>query len=457
MKIVKSISLAIIGIVLSYNSFAQLPTSWDFEVTDTTATVKVPNSVDLTAISTNSFYIGAFYSDSVGTPKCAGVGQYQSGSDFSFNIYGTENAGGLQAGTELSFLVYDISLDCQFEVMPIFDNGSNRYQPYDTLKVDSIKIFPLYSVVYDEFSVCQSDSLQLPVISSSNAFQKIFNPMFSYTASTGALSIDPASGVINPYGSDAGSYLIEVTSDFCLAIDQISFQIREYPGELEIFEHIALCDGDIVTIYDQANGFMLEPIGSTADFVITDAGTYTYQRKYINTGCYGKKTIEAVQNGLTPDSIEVHIESKDCLHDAVLITEVRNSLGTNISSLILDSDSIAGDRFEGIDVGDHFLSVIDSDGCRHEFLDPIVVDFDNSLCDKEDIVFYPDDTRSSNGNIYFEEHESIKILNESGTVVRELQAPVSWDGTDRGGSMLPSGLYFIIFEDGTLQYLTIVR
>jgi len=50
-----------------------------------------------------------------------------------------------------------------------------------------------------------------------------------------------------------------------------------------------------------------------------------------------------------------------------------------------------------------------------------------------------------------------EILDVRGRLVNELQAPIHWDGSDRNGNMLPTGLYFILLDGKKKYELTLVR
>ena len=51
----------------------------------------------------------------------------------------------------------------------------------------------------------------------------------------------------------------------------------------------------------------------------------------------------------------------------------------------------------------------------------------------------------------------VKIYDKNGSLVKELDAPAYWDGTNSGGAMLPMGNYVIVTDKGKPVNITIIR
>lgn len=154
---------------------------------------------------------------------------------------------------------------------------------------------------------------------------------------------------------------------------------------------------------------------------------------------------------LTNSKIEVETTCDD--HQ---INLQENELGQIHYALedITTGEMIVGDHnvFANIQDGEYQLSVSDSVGCDVIFPDNV------SLFSKTDC----DEVLSPNGDgigdrYYIDEPGLIKVINQNGSLLNELQGPVLWDGTDGKGSFINAGYYLLLFENGESLNITIER
>jgi len=98
------------------------------------------------------------------------------------------------------------------------------------------------------------------------------------------------------------------------------------------------------------------------------------------------------------------------------------------------------------------LIVKDATGCEVIFKSKLVVPR-NEQCDA---VFYPNGDGIAD-TYYIENTGHALIYNRSGEIVKELDVPDSWDGTDKKRQDAPSGLYVIVINKDTKIKVTLLR
>ena len=85
------------------------------------------------------------------------------------------------------------------------------------------------------------------------------------------------------------------------------------------------------------------------------------------------------------------------------------------------------------------FSLITSDNCVH----PIVIDLENEPC-KDNIIIA---SHQDMNRFYIDQEGDTQIYDTNGTLIKTLQTPEYWDGTDKYGNTVPMGDYYIISGD----------
>jgi hypothetical protein len=102
--------------------------------------------------------------------------------------------------------------------------------------------------------------------------------------------------------------------------------------------------------------------------------------------------------------------------------------------------------------GIYDLIVKDATGCEVVFKSKLNIPR-NAQCDP---VFYPDGDGVAD-SYYIENTGHALIYNRAGEVVKELDVPGSWDGTDKKSQDAPSGLYVIVVNKDIKIKVTLLR
>ncbi|WMJ72004.1 gliding motility-associated C-terminal domain-containing protein [Cytophagaceae bacterium ABcell3] len=151
-----------------------------------------------------------------------------------------------------------------------------------------------------------------------------------------------------------------------------------------------------------------------------------------------------------------HIEEHGCNEASSVIIqpdneEVRSFQFTlkrrNSNDLFTSSDNIV-DVSEGV----YDLIITDNASCEVNLRNYISVPRPSN-CDQ---AFSPNGDGISD-TYYISTPGIAKIYNKQGVLVKELQTPTEWDGTDNMGSIVRSGLYAIIINGNTVSHVSVIK
>lgn len=173
-------------------------------------------------------------------------------------------------------------------------------------------------------------------------------------------------------------------------------------------------------------------------------------------GCVARESIEIKVNPLTLNSVDYKKEEADCWTDGQLIIETievdnydrgyEYQLYNKLTNQILsDLDEVP----EGV----YSLRVVDGRGCVAEYEQVVKVE---QKCLEDYPAFSPDGDNIEDS--YFIPHEgTVSIYNRNGVLLKELETPAYWDGTDSKNNTLPMGNYLLITDTGRPVNITIIR
>ncbi|MBX9851253.1 MAG: hypothetical protein K2X86_05775 [Cytophagaceae bacterium] len=102
--------------------------------------------------------------------------------------------------------------------------------------------------------------------------------------------------------------------------------------------------------------------------------------------------------------------------------------------------------------GYYDLEIKDNIGCTVNLQKKINIQR-NPHCDP---IIYPD-SPGPESSYYIENTGKALVYNKEGKVVKELSLPAYWDGTDKNGSVVDSGLYMIIINEHVKVAISVMR
>lgn len=430
--------------------------NWNVSTTSNFATVRIPSSLILPVSLTDDVYIGAFYNHA-GTFRCGGYGEWELGDDLFFNIYESDGSdNGFIQGEKIDIIIYSEDLECQHFYNVAFLGGDNLFSVSDTFTVINATPSGLVNISYGVSSICQSEGTKTPNLTI--PYLPLGSIGLSYTSESDSLALNGSTGEILPGQSEAGFHSISFESEYCLLFDSLVIEIKEFPMSEITTREVDICSGQTFEVPQiQYSGLLeLTPIAG-ASFNLTASGVYYYQLDYIPTGCSGSTAYNVSESLSSTADIGYVIEPQTCFQKGRVLIEEDPAWSNEIQFYILDTDTTVTNDFLNVPLGIHELSIIDINGCSKLISDDLVIEYDHSKCEKPDLVFYPDHQQFSNGKMAFETAGTIKIIGKNGELIKELTGPTEWDGKNANGNNLSSGIYFIIYEDNSIQNLTIVR
>ncbi len=175
-----------------------------------------------------------------------------------------------------------------------------------------------------------------------------------------------------------------------------------------------------------------------------------------DSGCITRDSIAIVVKRLALKSVDYQKEEADCWTDGQMIIdagEVDNYKGNYHYRLYNKLTNQLFTNLNEVPEGVYTLQVVDDRDC--------VADYDKTVkVEQKCLEDYP--AFSPNGdNIednYFIPHEGhVSIYNREGVLLKEIETPAYWDGTDSQNNLLPMGNYLLVTESGRPVNITIIR
>lgn len=274
-------------------------------------------------------------------------------------------------------------------------------------------------------------------------------------SSANGLSIG-STGEIFPQKTTPGSYQIIMNSGYCLETNSIPISIIAKP-DFKIIETLE-CDrtrlqlqinnveSPSVSWSDSTKGTVTEALESKPVWAtVTD-----------EFGCITTDSIMAEVKKLEISSPVIDKQESDCWVDGkvnIQSANVANNVGEYSYHLQNTINGSLVTQLEKVPEGEYVLQVIDSRDCMAVAPEKLTI-IQKCLED------YPVFTPNSDGveDQYFIPYQGkIKIYSSENHLVKELESPIYWDGTDQTGNSLPMGNYVMITDQGRPVNITIVR
>jgi hypothetical protein len=199
--------------------------------------------------------------------------------------------------------------------------------------------------------------------------------------------------------------------------------------------------------------------GVIEDLHNVNSNTYTFTVSTINGRCLRSPTFQVTISEklhLTPTITSVQptcvIESGTIIVDTSMFDN-----GTKPFTVAL-ADSISGNMtlsasgvFSDLAASSYQLMIKDTYGCA----DTSTVTLTKPNC-KEDISILTPGQNNGYSEIYFPWQGEVTIYNSQGMLVRKMNTPAVWDGTNNNGMVLSTGLYIVFSNDKKMKEITVV-
>ncbi len=215
--------------------------------------------------------------------------------------------------------------------------------------------------------------------------------------------------------------------------------------------------GPVFSHFKAPEGLVLDSITGIVDANASQSGNYQIEVHYINSSfgfCFGEKKVSFTIGEVPAEGFNTAITDETCEEIGRISV---SSSAQGIFTYELNGMTQNHGLFEGLTAGDYNLLVTDAQGCSFEKKNLVIkpaTDCDPVDGAENSEVIYLGSAIDKT-EVQFETTGTINIVNKYGQLVNSLQAPLTWNGTDQNGNPLGLGLYFVVFEDGTVKHLKV--
>mgnify|MGYP005845412933 CR=1 FL=1 len=227
--------------------------------------------------------IGAFY-DSAGTWRCGGMTTWSDDSVLMY-VYGkTQDDDGFEEGEPLKFFVYKKKNDCLIANIHVSVEGSGytlvfASGSYTVLENITASI-PYIS--YGNNTFCTNDGIIAPL--------EIHPDYQYYFSSPAGLAIDLHSGIIDLSKTQAGSYQITISGEYCHLNSSVYLYVFA-PQKARLGNDTAICHNDSLRLSPGNFAYYQWSTGSTTKYIVVKNADSYWVKVKDNTGCYSSDTI----------------------------------------------------------------------------------------------------------------------------------------------------------------------
>ncbi len=257
----------------------------------------------------------------------------------------------------------------------------------------------------------------------------------------------------------SGNYLVALDgASGCASLDTVYVNIVK-PTEISLQVDESNCKHAIVSL-SAANLSTLENIdwqnGNSGTSIELFKSDYIHVSAIDEFGCYAKDSVYVEVIPLKVENFDYSQEEADCWKDGQLVV---NQVATNYGasglnySLVNKLNNKVVNDLENIPDGLYKLELTNEDNCRAIAEEEITI---TQKCLEDYPVFSPN--QDGQEDEYFIPYEGkVQVFDRNGAIVKELETPAYWDGTDSEGNPLSMGNYVIVTDSGRPVNITIVR
>jgi len=222
-----------------------------------------------------------------------------------------------------------------------------------------------------------------------------------------------------------------------------------------------IIEGSLGVIFSSQPGLIIDPSTGEIDLENSTSGTYSVIIQ--SELCFESYEFElAINDAINLDNIVVEIENEDCIKKGSITIDYENISGGKppYSIELLDLENGQGilfpdgvDRLEDLSEGKYSLIITDAIGCT------ATLDRDLEIIKTEEFCQLPIITPNNDNqseSIYVPYQGLVKIYNRYGQLIKMLDAPTEWDGTNQNGNLVAMGMYVLVSGSKSFQ-VTVVR
>ena len=253
-----------------------------------------------------------------------------------------------------------------------------------------------------------------------------------------------------------GYYVVSSDNGQCTVPDTVYFHIDDPP--LIDFSLREECDHVVVALENMQRG--TENLGWTNGENSNEVEVFNDQSLGVSlmdeSGCVATDSIYVDVKVIEFPAVQFQKEDATCWLEGNIHIEsvqVNNNVGMLKYRVQNTLNGITYDDLEDIPEGQYNLEVVDDRECMATYNEPITI---TQRCLEDYPVFTPNGDAVE--DTYFIPYEgSVQIFDVNGTLIRRLNTPAYWDGTDDSDNPLPMGTYAIITDSGKIVNITIIK
>ena len=253
-------------------------------------------------------------------------------------------------------------------------------------------------------------------------------------------------------------YIIMTNDSKCFSVDTVFIEVKELP-EFTI-RYTKLCDRMLIDFVSESPVSEVSSVTwnyqtSGLEYEMLRSGQLFVEVQGSN-GCSASDSEYVEVNVFAIQSAEYEKTDAECWNDGKLVID-QIQLENNAGDYALQirnqlTHEIVSD-ISNIPEGLYNLQAVDNSDCIATLNNEIVI---KQKCLEEYPVFTPNGDNVEDS--YFIPYEgTVKVFDRYGNLIRELQTPAYWDGTDASGNLLGMGNYLLVTDSGRNVNVTIVR
>lgn len=201
----------------------------------------------------------------------------------------------------------------------------------------------------------------------------------------------------------------------------------------------------------------------------SSAGIYTCEVTNGNTKLSGititsaavTLTVDPAPPCFTLDDVTFSIDTVKCEQSASAQLNTMTSgttIGDLVISLVNDDDSLVStDGSFSFTQEKTFNIVVSDDVCQQSWSTPLVILFNTTGCEESKPLSFSPNDDGVEDTYYISQTGKAKIYDKRGNLVKEINTPNTWNGTNNNNEHVPYGYYIIILNEKDKKGITVLK